>query len=91
MIFSGSRADGSDAREFKGVYTNPDNPDEWSISPYTKEDIDFEKQEDREHKQYMRVYDYMSDNSLTLEDVRTQIVCKVCRLSFTDRQYVMEH
>ena len=37
MIFSGKSADGSDAREFHGMFINPENDNEWSSEPYTLE------------------------------------------------------
>jgi hypothetical protein len=36
-MFYGSSPDGSDAKEFEGVYINPNNPNEWSNSPYLDE------------------------------------------------------
>jgi hypothetical protein len=33
-IFYGSSPDGSDAKEFEGVYINPNNPNEWSNTSY---------------------------------------------------------
>lgn len=35
-IFYGKSEDGSDAKEFEGVYINPNNPNEWSNLPYNK-------------------------------------------------------
>ena len=36
-MFYGSSPDGSDAKEFEGVYINPNNPNEWSNNPYTEQ------------------------------------------------------
>ena len=35
--FYGRTEDGSDMKEFEGVYVNPKNPNEWSNKPYPKE------------------------------------------------------
>ena len=34
QIFYGKSADGSDVKEFEGLFINPNNPNEWSNTPY---------------------------------------------------------
>ena len=36
-FYHGSSANGSDMRPWLGVFTNPDNEEEWSSEPYNKE------------------------------------------------------
>ena len=90
VILHGSSADGSDARVFRGVYTNPNNDNEWSSAPYTKEQRDFEREDNRQHRLYMEVLDYM-DGTYTLDDVKKQIDDKVCSLPGRCRRYVLVH
>lgn len=33
-MFYGKSADGSDAKEFEGIYVNPENPNEWFNEAY---------------------------------------------------------
>jgi len=74
--------EGFEMKEFEGVYTNPDNDNEWSSKPYPKQ------------KQVINtknaVMDYMN-GKYTLDDVYKQIQDKVCKLPFRLRKYVLSH
>ena len=82
-IYTGKSKDGSDMQLAEGVYVNPDNENEWSNEMYPAQ-----KKADR---QYRRVYDYLCDNKMSLNDVRDEILRKKCKLSKSDRDYVMSH
>lgn len=68
--------------EFEGVYTNPDNPDEWSNKPYPSQKKALRKAE--------ILNGYMRDNRCTFEEVYEQIQSKTCGLSKSMRDYVVE-
>jgi hypothetical protein len=82
-FYTGKSKDGSDMQEVSGAYVNPDNPNEWSSEMYPSQK--------KNHRQYLRVYDYMAKNLMCLNDVRDQILIKKCSLSKSDRDYVMAH
>lgn len=81
-FYTGKSADGSDMVEFEGVYTNPDNENEWSSTPYPKQKKIINRKQ--------AVLDYMN-GKYTLDDVYEQIKNKTCKLSFQLRQYVLSH
>jgi hypothetical protein len=82
-IYTGKSADGSDMEElYGGAYMNPDNENEWSISPYPSQ------------RKAMRIKnsakEYMNGR-YTLNDVYKQIKAKTCKLPFRLREYVLSH
>jgi hypothetical protein len=81
-FYTGSSADGSDAVEWQGMYTNPNNPNEWSSTPYPRQA--------RLFNQKNEVLDYMNGR-YTLNDVYNQIKAKSCPLSRSLREYVLSH
>ena len=100
-IFTGKTADGSDMKEFKGVFVNPDNPNEWSSNPYpsqTKELEDSNNYDDHAYleyyplskkgKMYHALHEYMNGR-YTINDVYLQIKEKKCKLSASLRNYVL--
>lgn len=89
-FYTGKTADGSDAKEFRGVYVDPDNPNQWSSEPYTTEDKKAELEETRADRKWYALREY-TNGRFTLEDVRAQIFHKECPLSATLRQYVLDH
>jgi hypothetical protein len=77
MIFTGKSADGSDMYPVKGVYVNPNNDNEWSNKPYTKED-----------KMWEELYPYLAKNLRSLKDEYELINQKKSPLSRRLRDYV---
>ena len=67
--------------EFGGVYTNPDNLDEWSSEPYPDQR--------REMRRIERLRDYMNGR-YSLNDVYQQIQDKTCKLPRSLRDYVIQ-
>jgi len=67
--------------EFEGVYTNPDNPDEWSSEPYPAQR--------REMRRVEKLREYMNGR-YSLNDVYQQIQDKTCELPRSLRNYVVE-
>lgn len=80
--YTGKTADGSDMKEFEGVYVNPDNSNEWSSTPYPSQRRAINIQN--------TLLDYMSGR-YTLNDVYQQIKAKKCPLSRNLREYVLSH
>lgn len=81
-FYTGKSADGSDMREFEGVYLNPDNPNEWSSTPYSAQQIQMNIKSE--------VLKYM-DGKFSLDDVHKQILNKNCPLSKRCREFVLSH
>lgn len=81
-IYTGSTEDGSDIEEFEGFFANPDNSGEWSSTPYPSQ-VKFVNQR-------KAVMEYMNGR-YCLNDVRDQIINKICPLSASLRKYVMDH
>lgn len=81
-FYYGKTADGSDMKEWEGVYVNPKNPNEWSSEPYPEQK--------KEHRMWWAVRDYMNGR-FTLNDVRDQIVKKTCSLPKSLRDYVLSY
>ena len=77
MIFTGKSADGSDMYPVKGVYVNPDNDNEWSSTPYTKED-----------KMWEELYPILAKNLRSLKDEYELVNNKQSTLSRRLREYV---
>ena len=67
--------------EFEGVYTNPDNPDEWSSEPYPEQH--------REMRRVERLRNSMNGRS-SLNDVSQHIQDKTCKLPRSLRDYVVQ-
>lgn len=72
---------GFEMKEFRGMFVNPDNPDEWSSKPYPSQIKD--------NNIYNDVMDYMNGR-FTLQDVYEQIKVKICPLSTSRRQFVLD-
>jgi hypothetical protein len=90
-FFTGSTSDGSDMRQIFGVFTNPNNEDEWSTEPYNEEQKAFVREDNRQYRLKMSVVNYMKDNKLSLDDVRDLVVSKKSNLSKRQRDYVLAH
>lgn len=69
-----------------GMFTNPDNADEWSRKPYNKE----QRQIDKDHRTYLELMEYM-DGKYSLNDCYNQIKNKTFRLSSRVKYYVLRH
>jgi len=82
LFYTGKSEDGSDMKEFEGMYVNPNNNEEWSNTPYPTQQIHLNVNNE--------VLDYMN-GKFTLNDVRDQILNKNCPLSVRCRDYVMSH
>ena len=78
-FYYGSSADGSDMKEFRGMYTNPANEEEWSSKPFTKE----QRLEDD-------IYDYCAANLRSYRDEYHLILMKKSKLSSAHRAYLVE-
>ena len=87
-IYTGSTPDGSDMKEFEGVYINPENDNEWSSKPYPKQKTYPEQR--RSMNKYNRLMDYMN-GKYNLNDVYLQIKEKKCKLPSVMRKYVLSH
>ena len=74
--------EGFEMKEIEGVYMNPDNNNEWSSEPYSKQQKVINTRDEVLH--------YMNGR-YTLNDVYKQIQDKTCGLSFRLRQYVLSH
>lgn len=82
-IYTGRSADGSDMKEFEGVYTNPDNPDEWQSKPYPSQRRWMSKKREIES--------YANRNNLTIEEIYQEIKDKSSKLSYKQREWVKEY
>ena len=85
MIFSGKSADGSDAREFHGMFINPENDNEWSSEPYTLE-------QKRGYTRHERFWDIMNSygNSKSIEEIYNEIQNKKSDLSRKNRDFIVK-
>jgi hypothetical protein len=81
-IYTGSTADGSDMKEYNGMYLNPDNENEWQSVPYP-----IQMKQIRLQNELM---DYMNGR-YCLDDVYKQIQNKTCQLPYRTRQFVISH
>lgn len=79
-IYTGKSRDGSDMRAAEGVYTNPDNPDEWSSKPYPSQTKQIRVENE--------ILEYAS-GKFSLNDLHQQILDKVCPLPVRCRKYVL--
>ena len=80
-IITGKSEDGSDAQVAEGVYTNPENPEEWYNMPYPPS---------KEQKMAWEIYDHIAANSRTLKDEYDLIQQKKSTLSKRLRDFVVE-
>jgi hypothetical protein len=80
-IFTGKSADGSDAQVAEGVYTNPENPSEWSNMPFPPS---------KGQKMAWEIYDHIAANSRTLKEEYDLIQQKKSTLSKRLRDFVVE-
>jgi hypothetical protein len=85
-IYTGKSADGSDMHEALGVFTNPNNPDEWSNKPYNKE----QRQIAKDHRTYVELIGYMN-GKYTLQDCYEQIKNKTFPLTNRYKKYVLSY
>ena len=85
-IYYGRSADGSDMREFRGVYINPDNENEWSTEPYTKE----QKVYDRIHDKWDFIYNHIALHERSLQDELNLVLAKKSELSSTYRKMLLD-
>ena len=70
MIFTGRSADGSDMYPAMGVFVNPNNENEWSNKPYTRED-----------RMWQELYPYLAKNLRSLKDEYELVQAKRSLLS----------
>jgi hypothetical protein len=85
-IYTGKTADGSDIHNALGVFTNPDNPDEWSSKPYNKE----QRQQAKDHRTYVEVIEHMAGR-YCLYDLYNQIKDKTFPLTNRYKKFVLSH
>lgn len=85
-IYTGKTADGSDMHETLGVFINPNNKNEWSTTPYNKE----QRQIVKDHRTKLEVLEYMSGR-FTLRDCYNQIKKRTFGLSARCKRYVLSH
>ena len=81
-FYTGKSADGSDMKEFNGVYVNPDNNDEWSSTPYPGQQ--------KIENLYSDLMQY-ANGRFTLNDIYEQIQNGTCTLSKSRRDYVLSY
>jgi hypothetical protein len=81
IIFTGKSADGSDAQVAEGLHVNPENPSEWSNTPYPPS---------KEQKMAWEIYDHIAKNNRTLKDEYDLIQQKKSILSRRLREFVVE-
>jgi hypothetical protein len=81
-MYTGKSADGSDMQEVgSGVYTNPENPSEWSDIPFPPS---------KEQKMAWEIYDHIAANRRTLKEEYDLIQQKKSTLSKRLRDFVVE-
>jgi hypothetical protein len=80
-MYTGTSGDGSDMTEFEGVYTNPENPEEWSNMPYPPS---------KKQRMAFEIYDHISVNQRSLKDEYDLIQQKKSTLSRRLREFVVE-
>ena len=80
-IITGKSEDGSDAQVAEGVYTNPENPSEWSDMPFPPS---------KEQKMAWEIYDHIAANTRSLRDEYDLIQQKKSTLSKRLRDFVVE-
>ena len=83
-IYTGKLADGSDMKEFSGVYTDFSNETLWSNKPYNKK-----QRKDSENYQF--IYNCMAKQRKTLNDIYHEILNKKSTLTRRYREYVLSH
>lgn len=79
-IFTGKTADGSDAQLAEGVYVNPNNPEEWSNTPYPPS---------KGQKMAWEIYDHIAANNRSLKDEYDLIQQKKSTLSRRLRDFAV--
>ena len=81
-MYTGKSADGSDMKEVgSGVFTNPDNPEEWSNMPYPLS---------KEQKMAFEIYNHIEVNNRSLKDEYNLVKQKKSTLSRRLRDFVIE-
>lgn len=78
-IFTGKTADGSDTI-IDGVYVNPNNPEEWSNTPYPPS---------KGQKMAWEIYDHIAANNRSLKDEYDLIQQKKSTLSRRLRDFAV--
>ena len=80
-IITGKSEDGSDAQVAEGVYTNPENPEEWYNMPYPPS---------KEQKMAWEIYDHITANRCSIRDEYNLIQQKKSTLSRRLRDFIVE-
>ena len=83
-IFYGKSADGSDAKIFEGVYHN-EVTGQWSNDP----NMIFTREEMKDQRMYIFIYEYLAKNLRSLKDEYDLIVAKKSELSKSYRDYII--
>ncbi len=78
-FYTGKSADGSDLREFRGMYTSPCGT-YWSNMPIT-----------REQKAYDKVYDFCARHLITFRDAYNQAKAGTLNLPKWCRKWLIEN
>ncbi len=97
-MYTGKSADGSDMQEVgSGVFTNPDNPEEWSNMPYplfAQTEIhvgnDYWINRSKEQKMAFEIYNHIEVNNRSLKDEYNLVKQKKSTLSRHLRDFVIE-
>jgi hypothetical protein len=85
MIVYGKSADGSGLKVFSGFYTNPNNPNEWSSTPYpgtNKQSLSNSVQD---------IFQYQQKTGYTFHELYIQIKDKRSKLCRRLRDFVLSH
>lgn len=83
-IFYGKSDDGSDAKEFEGVYYN-ETTGRWSNNPK----MVFNKEELREQRLYDSIIKHLSKNHRSVRDEYELIIAKQSELAKCKRDYII--
>ena len=86
MFITGNGPDFTTSRPFFGMFTNPDNEDEWGSEPFTKE-------QEIEEKRFNKYWDIMNfhKNELEFSEIAELIKQKKCKLGRKDRDFVITY
>lgn len=84
-IFYGQSADGSDVKQWTGVFTNPDNDNEWSTEPYNKA----QKEQEKSDSYWDYINSYLRRQNRSLFDEVDLILNKKSKLSRFYRDLIM--
>ncbi len=84
-IYYGQSADGSDAKEFEGVYHN-EVTGMWSNNPQ----MIFTREEMKDQRMYIFIYEYLAKNLRSLKDEYDLILAKKSELGRAQRDYIID-